>query len=92
MTAPHTGPTYVSVWVYLVILLAAGLLMSDLPVTRTGVLALIFGIALVKAVLVLRYYMHLRGEHAVIYAIAGVPVLLLIGMVLTLVPDIIFGK
>jgi caa(3)-type oxidase subunit IV len=82
----------VSIWVWLVVLVFGGLAAAYLPMTRTTVLLLIFEIAFVKATLVARYYMHLRGEQPLIYAIAGVPVLLAIGMVLTLVPDIVLGK
>jgi caa(3)-type oxidase subunit IV len=86
------GPSYVAIWVWLVALLFAGLAVAFLPLTKSTVLLLVFEVALVKAVLVARYYMHLRGEHPLIYAIAGIPVLLCIGMVLTLIPDIVFGK
>jgi cytochrome c oxidase subunit 4 len=92
MERHHTGPSYVTIWVLLMALLFAGLAVAFLPLTKGTVLLLIFEVALVKAALVARYYMHLRGEHALIYAIAGIPVVLVVGMVLTLVPDIVFGK
>lgn len=89
----HTGPSYVAIWVWLVVLLVAGLGVTYLPsLVPPTVVVLIFGIAIGKAVLVARYYMHLRGEHVLILAIAGIPVLLCIGMVLTLIPDIVLGK
>ena len=89
----HADPGYVKIWVWLMVLFAVGLLVIDLPfLVRQTVLVLLFAIALAKAVLVTRYYMHLRGEHLLILTIAGVPVVLVIGMVLTLIPDIILGK
>jgi hypothetical protein len=36
--------------------------------------------------------MHLKAEHLVIYAIAGIPVLLILGMALVLIPDIVFRQ
>jgi hypothetical protein len=36
--------------------------------------------------------MHLRTENVLVYAIAGVPILLLVGMMLALVPDIVFKR
>ncbi len=92
MEESHPGPSNITVWFWLIALLFAGLAVAFLPLSKGTLLLLIFEIALVKAVLVGRYYMHLRSEHALIYVIAGVPVVLCIGMVLTLVPDIVFGK
>jgi len=85
-------PSYVAIWVWLVAFLVAGLFCAFLPFGKTMAIFLIFAIAVVKAYLVARHYMHLRSESLLIYAIGGIPVLLLIGMVLTLVPDIVFRK
>jgi caa(3)-type oxidase subunit IV len=93
MQEEHAGPSYLAIWAWLVVLLAAGLGVIYLPflVTQT-VIVIIFGIAITKAVLVARYYMHLRGEHVLILAIAGIPVLLAIGFILTLIPDMILNR
>ena len=65
---------------------ALQMLMGD----RAKYLALIFTIAAVKAVLVLRNYMHLKHEHYLIYIIVAVPALFLLGFAISLIPDIVF--
>lgn len=86
---PH-GPSYVTIWVWLVVLLAAGLLLAFAPLGKPMAVFLVFTVAAVKATLVARHYMHLKSEGLLIYAIAGIPVLLIVVLALTLVPDIVF--
>jgi len=81
---------YVTVWVLLVALLVAGLTIFTLPIPRELAVALIFSIAAVKAVLVLRNYMHLKHEHLLIYIIVAVPVLFMLGLAIALIPDLVF--
>ncbi|HVN26921.1 MAG TPA: cytochrome C oxidase subunit IV family protein [Candidatus Binataceae bacterium] len=81
---------YLMIWVWLVFLLIAGLLIFVLPVPRTVAVVAIFSVAAVKAVLVLRNYMHLKREHLLIYLTVLVPALLFLGMALTLIPDIVY--
>lgn len=85
-----THPNYVAVWVWLVVLLVAGVLASYLPLGRPAVVGLIFMIAAVKALLVALYYMHLKFERGVIYAMAIVPVVLVILLTFLLFPDFVF--
>ncbi len=85
-------PSYATIWLWLIVLLIAGLFAAFLPFGKMMAVFLIFAVAVVKAFLVARHYMHLRSESLLIYAIAGIPVVLLIGMVLALVPDIVFNK
>jgi caa(3)-type oxidase subunit IV len=85
-------PSYQTIWVWLVVLLIAGLFGAFLPFGKMLAVFFVFTVAVVKAYLVARHYMHLRSESLLIYAIAGIPVLLLVGMVLALVPDIVFHK
>jgi len=95
-TTAHAAPSrsdkslYVTVWVLLVALLVIGLTIFTLPIPRELAVALIFTIAAVKAVLVLRNYMHLKHEHLLIYIIVIVPALFLIGFAIALIPDIVF--
>ncbi len=81
---------YVIVWGLLVALLLAGLAIFILPIPREAAVAIIFAIATVKAVLVLRNYMHLKHEHLLIYIIIAVPALFLLGFAIALIPDIVF--
>jgi len=74
----------------LVALLLAGVLASHLPLGKSAVLLLIFAIATAKATLVALYYMHLRFERGVIYAMALVPLALVVVLTLLLLPDFVF--
>ena len=85
-------PSYVTIWVWLVLLLVAGLAIALLPIGKAMAIFLVFTVAVVKAFLVARHYMHLKSETVLILAIAGIPVLLLVGMALALVPDIVFNR
>ena len=89
MTVEQARPNYVAIWVWLVVLMLAGVLAASLPLDRSVVMSLIFGIAAVKAALVALNYMHLKSEHWLIYALAIVPVLLVVAMILVLFPDIV---
>ena len=81
---------YVAIWAWLVILLLAGLAIFVLPIPREAAVTLIFGVAAIKAVLVLRNYMHLKHEHLLIYLIVLVPALFMLGLALALIPDLVF--
>lgn len=88
--AHHNTRLYVWIWGALVALLVLGMFVFELHLSKTTALLLIFSIAAVKAFLVLRNYMHLQGVPPVLYAIVGIPLLLAIALVLTLMPDIAF--
>ncbi len=91
--APHAvRPNYVAVWGWLVALLAVGLATSLLPGGRGPAVALIFATAAAKAILVALNYMHLRFEPRLIYAIAIIPVLFVLGLMLALFPDFVFHR
>ena len=47
---------------------------------------LVFGIAVAKASMVMRDYMHLKFETLIIHVIALIPILLIIGLALTRIP------
>jgi caa(3)-type oxidase subunit IV len=89
MNAAHDAhASYVTIWVWLVALLGIGMAVFFVPIGKTTATTLILGIAVVKAVLVGRHYMHLRAQPPMLYAIIGVPLLLAIGLVVILLPDI----
>lgn len=92
MTEEKRYPSYVVIWGWLVFLLFAALAFAFFPIGKATAIFLVFTVAAVKAYLVARHYMHLRSESFFILAIAGIPVLLLVGMVLALVPDIVFNR
>ncbi len=87
----HTESSlYLVVWVWLVLLLIGGLAIFVLPIPRTAAVLLIFSIAAIKAALVLRNYMHLKHEHLLIYLIVAIPALFVLGLTLSLIPDLVY--
>ncbi len=90
MMPERAHPNYVAVWVWLVVLMIAGVLASHLPLAKSAVVFLIFLIAAVKASLVAMNYMHLKFEGILIWTMAAVPVVLVIGLTLLLFPDFVF--
>ena len=90
MTTERARPNYVAVWVWLVVLMIAGVLASYLPFAKSAVIFLVFVVAATKALLVALYYMHLRFESGLIYAMVIVPVVLVIALTFLLFPDLVF--
>ena len=87
--AEHHGPSYSTIWFLLIGLLGFGLL--GMGIGNKGLaIGFIFSIALIKAVLVGRYYMHLKTEASIVYVIFFVPVMLLFVLAFLLVPDIVY--
>lgn len=92
MASHGVRPNYVAVWGWLVALMIVGLAASFLPGTRALAVALIFATAVAKALLVALNYMHLRFEPRLIYAIAIVPVLFVLVLMVALFPDFVFRR
>lgn len=90
MSADNHSVRYVTIWMWLVLLLAAGVALIALPLSKTLAVILIFAVATVKAVLVVRHYMHVRAQPVMVYAILTVPLVLAIALVFVLLPDIAF--
>ena len=88
MASSHHGPSPYLIWVLLMACLGAGMLVFLVEMSHATVISILFAVAVVKAALVVRYYMHMQGQPVPLYAVAGVPVLLLIFMVVALLPDI----
>ncbi len=86
--APH--PNYVAIWGVLVVALLVSLIVGkmNLPVVT---LILIFSVAVVKAWLVIAYYMHLKFEPLFVAAMVVTGLVCLYILFLGLVPDIVFG-
>lgn len=88
MKDAHHGPSYLLIWVWLVVLLVVGMAVFALPMGKTAATTLILAIAVVKAILVGRHYMHLRAQPPMLYVIVGVPVFLAVAFAISLLPDI----
>jgi caa(3)-type oxidase subunit IV len=86
------GPSHTTIWILLLALLAAGLAVTAAPLGRAVAIVLIVTIALAKAVLVARHYMHLKREPLIICAIAAAPLLLVLILAVALVPDLVWSR
>ena len=83
---------YLIIWGWLLLLMTISLFANSLPVSRPAIVTLMFVVAAVKAVLVALHFMHLKLEKWLIYAIAIIPVLLVLGLMVTLFPDFVLSR
>jgi caa(3)-type oxidase subunit IV len=88
MTNAHSRH-YLVIWGWLVILVAASVTIASL-LPKWQAMVLIFAIAIIKALLVARNYMHLKNEKAIIYAMALVPVAFILILLFALFPDFVY--
>jgi len=83
--AQPTYGKYLLIWIWLIALLAAGTLISTLPISKTEAILLILGVALIKTVLVALFFMHLKFERSVPLWVVVVFPFLLVGSAVLLV-------
>ena len=82
-------PNYFAIWLWLIGLVFLSISASFfLP--KGAAILLIFLVALIKAVLVLLNYMHLKFEKPLFYALVIVPLLIVAVLVFALFPDFVF--
>lgn len=80
---------YLVIWFWLLALVMISVgAASILP--KTQAMTLIFSIAIIKAFLVARHYMHLKNEKALICALALVPLAFIIIFLFGLFPDFVY--
>ena len=82
-------PNYFIVWVWLMVLVIVSIVAS-LALPKSVALVLIFSVALVKALLVILNYMHLKYEKPLLYALVIVPLLIVAVLIFALFPDFVF--
>ena len=80
---------YFIIWLWLVGLVGLAIAASSI-LPKTPALALIFFVAIVKALLVVRNYMHLKNERPIYYAIVLVPLAFVVIFLFGLFPDFVF--
>jgi caa(3)-type oxidase subunit IV len=85
-------PNYIAIWIWLLGLTIFCVTLSLVYGSSTLLVVLFFAVATVKALLVALNYMHLRFESGLIYAIAIVPVVFVLGLILVLFPDFVFSR
>ncbi len=81
-------PNYFVIWLWLVglVLISIG---AGFFLPKGAAIALIFLVALIKAVLVLLHYMHLKFETPLFYAMVIVPVIVVAILLFALFPDFV---
>ncbi len=90
--AAHARPNYVAIYLWLVGLLFVSLAAVYLPFSQATTVTIIFLIAAAKAVIVAAYFMHMKFERWLIYAMVITPLLLFVIMTVTLIPDIVYNR
>ncbi|MBK7857521.1 MAG: cytochrome C oxidase subunit IV family protein [Archangiaceae bacterium] len=85
--AGHAHPSYVKIWGILLVLLVVSVAGPFLGI-RVVTLITAFGIAIVKAYIVARYFMHINIEKKYVAYLVGAMVILMVLMVGAAAPDI----
>jgi len=80
---------YFVIWLWLLALLAISVV-ATLVLPKVTAVVLIFSVAIIKALLVARNYMHLKNERAITYAMVLVPLTFVIILLFALFPDFVF--
>lgn len=75
--AAGSARTYLVIWGWLAGLMLLGVLLSELPISKTAVVLIVLVLSSVKALLVALYYMHVRMDRRLIPLIALAPLLLI---------------
>jgi caa(3)-type oxidase subunit IV len=88
MNNAQTRQTLV-IWYWLMALVVVSVGASAV-LPKAEALMLIFAVAIIKALLVARNYMHVKHEKALIYALALVPLAFVIIFLLGLFPDFVY--
>jgi caa(3)-type oxidase subunit IV len=80
---------YLIIWYWLLALVIASVVAASI-MPKFQAMVLVFSIAIIKALLVARNYMHLKNEKAIYYALALVPLAFILVLLFVLFPDLVF--
>jgi caa(3)-type oxidase subunit IV len=80
---------YFVIWLWLMGLVVVSVAAASM-LPKLQAMLLIFGVAVIKAFLVARHYMHLKNEKAIIYAMVLVPLAFVIILLFGLFPDFVY--
>jgi caa(3)-type oxidase subunit IV len=87
-STPHHGPAYyVKIWAILLVLLVISILGPELKI-QVVTLITAFGIAIVKAVMVAAYFMHLNVEKRIAWLLIGSMFIAMLLFVAGIAPDV----
>lgn len=88
MSDDHKEPNYMGVFYALSVLTALEIGVIYLPIARLAIGLLLVSLALVKAMLVAMYFMHLKFEKTTLGIIALTPLILCTLLIFALLPDL----
>ena len=80
---------YLIIWGWLLALVMVSVAAASV-MPKVQAMVLVFSIAIIKALLVARHYMHVKNEKAIIYAIALVPLAMIVVLLFGLFPDFVY--
>ena len=82
---------YLKIWIWLLALVVISVAAASI-LPKVQAMVLIFAVAIVKALLVARNYMHLKNERAIIYAMVLIPLTFVIILLFALFPDFVYRR
>jgi len=80
---------YLIIWVWLLALVVISVVATSI-LPKLQAMILIFAVAIIKALLVARNYMHLKNERVIIYAMVFVPLAFILILLFALFPDFVY--
>ena len=80
---------YLFIWVWLLALVVVSVVAAEV-LPKLQAMILIFSVAIIKALLVARNYMHLKNERIIIYAMVFVPLAFVLILLFALFPDFVY--
>lgn len=83
----HAHPNYMAVFAILFIMTVIEVAVAFTPLPKVTIVLALVCLAVIKASLVALYYMHLKFEGRLIYAVALVPIFMAVLLTLTLLND-----
>jgi caa(3)-type oxidase subunit IV len=84
----HGHPNYFIIWGLLVALMTISLVIGSFG-NSTLAIAIIFGLGIVKTLLVLGHFMHLKWEPKIVWAIFGFGIICLFFLYFGVLPDVV---
>ena len=86
----HTSGYYVKIWAILMVLFVISVLGPELDILIVT-LVTAFGVALVKATMVMAYFMHLNVEKKYIWGLLASALIFIVGLFVGVAPDVMLS-
>ena len=76
-TQHSNNKTYIVIWVWLMVLLLAGVGLSELHISKRTIVAVVLGLSTIKVALVALHYMHLKTDRRLLAFVLIAPFILI---------------